>query len=147
MEPIKINIEVEVGLKQTTIDTIRQLFGAQITYTKDSVPEAEAPNDEPKRKAKKAEPAPESEPVMMGADPIGTGAEDVDDLPPDDAPAPKKTPTEDDARQAVKAARSRGVTAKVIKDLMRKSFGIESSVECPAEKRQELIDELNKLAA
>lgn len=148
MEPIKINIEVEVGLKQTTIDTIRQLFGAQITYTKDSVPEAEAPKDEPKRKAKKAETAPESEPVMMGADPIGTGAEDVDDLPPDDAPAPaKKTPTEDDARQAVKAARSRGVTAKAIKDYMKESFNIATSVECPAERRQELIDGLNRLAA
>ena len=78
---------------------------------------------------------------------FGQFVEDDDDLPPSDAPAPKKTPTEDDARQAVKAARSRGVPAKTVKDLMRDSFNIASSVECPAERRQELIDALNQLAA
>jgi hypothetical protein len=72
----------------------------------------------------------------------------MDDLPPDDAPAPQKTlPTEDDARQAVKAARSRGVPAKKIKDYMQQKFNIASSVECPAERRQELIDGLKNLAA
>ena len=147
MDPIKINIEVEVGLKQTTIDTIRQIFGAQIVSTSAPVPEAPAtaPQSEPKRKEKPAPaPAPEPEPVEAPASALAAD----DDLPPDDAPAPaKKTPTEDDARQAVKAARSRGVAAKTIKDFMKETFDIASSVECPAERRQELIDGLNKLAA
>lgn len=148
MEPIKINIEVEVGLKQTTIDTIRQLFGAQIV----AQPAAEAaPKDEPKRKAKKEPeapaPQPKTEAVEAPKEEAPAPAAD-DDLPPDDAPAPaKKTPTEDDARQAVKAARTRGVSAKAIKDFMKEGFDIASSVECPAERRQELIDGLNKLAA
>ena len=142
MEPIKINIEVEVGLKQTTIDTIRQLFGAQIVAQ--PAAEAPTPKDDPKRKAKKTEPAQTPAPVEepAPAEPV------MEDLPPDDAPDPvKPTPTEDDARQAVKAARSRGVSAKVIKDYMKDSFNIATSVECPAERRQELIDGLNRLAA
>lgn len=150
MEPIKINVNVEVGLKQTTLETLAQIFGAKMTTTKlvetETAPHPD-PQPEPKRKTEKPAPQPEA-PAPIGADPAGTGAEDDDDLPPDDAPAPKKaTPTEDDARQAVKAARSRGVPAKAIKDFMKVEFDIASSVECPAERRQELIDGLNKLAA
>lgn len=150
MEPIKINIEVEVGLKQTTIDTIRQLFGAQIVAQ--PAAEAPAPKDEPKRKAKKETeapaPQPKTEAVEAPKEEIPALAAD-DDLPPDDAPAPtqKSTPSEDDARQAVKAARTRGVSAKAIKEFMKEGFDIASSVECPAERRQELIDGLNQLAA
>jgi outer membrane biosynthesis protein TonB len=147
MEPIKINVNVEVGLKQATIEALARIFGTAMIVAQPG--EITAPTTEmqpePKRKAKKAEPAPE--PEAPAPDPEPTPADD-DDLPPDDAPAPKKaTPTEDDARQAVKAARDRGVPAKTIKALMKDSFDIASSVECPAERRQELIDELNKLAA
>lgn len=150
MEPIKINVNIEVGLKQTTLETLVQIFGAKMTTTKlvetEPAPQPE-PQPEPKRKTEKPAPQPEA-PAPIGADPAGTGAEDDDDLPPDDAPAPKKaTPTEDDARQAVKAARSRGVPAKAIKDFMKEEFDIASSVECPAERRQALIEGLNKLAA
>ena len=149
MEPIKINIEVEVGLKQTTIDTIRQLFGAPIVAQ--PAAEAPAPKEEPKRKAKKEPEGPAPQPndkVVEAPKEEGLALAADDDLPPDDAPAPaKKTPTEDDARQAVKAARTRGVSAKAIKDFMKEGFDIASSVECPAERRQELIDGLNNLAA
>lgn len=145
MEPIKINVNIEVGLKQTTIDTLRLFFGPQIRQNApcislDEEPQPEKPTD--------PTPAPEPEkPKTVGADPEGTGAEDDDDLPADDAPAPKKTPTESDARNAVAAAKKRGVTAAAIKSYMKTAFDISSSVECPAERRQELIDGLNKLAA
>lgn len=144
MEPIKINVNVEVGLKQTTLETLAQIFGAKMTTTKlvetETAPHPE-PHPEPKRKAETEE-RPEPQPEAPAP------VEDDDDLPPDDAPAPKKTtPTEDDARQAVKAARSRGVPAKAIKDFMKEEFDIASSVECPAERRQALIEGLNKLAA
>jgi hypothetical protein len=147
MEPIKINVNVEIGLKQTTIDTLRLFFGPQITAgpclcALDEEPQPEKPTD--------PTPTPEPEkPKTVGADPEGTGAEyDDDDLPPGDAPDPvKKTPTESDARNAVAAAKKRGVTAAAIKSYMKTAFDISSSVECPAERRQELIDGLNKLAA
>ena len=62
-------------------------------------------------------------------------------------PAPAPVPTESDARNAVQAARKRGVSAATIKAYMKDSFGIAASVDCPAERRQELIDGLAKLAA
>lgn len=147
MEPIKINVNVEIGLKQTTIDTLRLFFGPQIRHSApcislDEEPQPEKPTD--------PTPTPEPEkPKTVGADPEGTGAEyDDDDLPPGNAPDPvKKTPTESDARNAVAAAKKRGVTAAAIKSYMKTAFDISSSVECPAERRQELIDGLNKLAA
>ena len=105
MEPIKINVNIEVGLKQTTLEALKGIFSPQILPSTIKTEERESqPEAQPEPDAKTEAPAP---------------VEDDDDLPPDDAPAPKKTPTEDDARQAVKAARSRGVSAKTIKDLMK----------------------------
>ena len=155
MDPIKINVNVEVGLKQTTLEALARIFGTAMIVaqpetipapTTETQPDAERPQPEPKRKAKKTEPAPEPEAPAPDPDPAPA---DDDDLPPDDAPAPTQmsTPSEDDARQAVKAARGRGVPAKAIKDYMQETFNIASSVECPAERRQELIEGLNKLAA
>lgn len=145
MEPIKINVNIEVGLKQSTLEVLKGIFGPQIIPSpiKIEEPEPEA-QPEPKKTQK---PAPEPQPQPQGEDPEGTGAEDIGDLPPDDAPAPKPTPTESDARNAVAAAKKRGVTAAAIKSYMKTAFDISSSVECPAERRQELIDGLNKLAA
>lgn len=140
MEPIKINVNVEVGLKQTTIEALALILNPLRGCTCAAGAESET----------KTEPASEAEkPKTKGADPEGTGAEyDDDDLPPGNAPDPvKKTPTESDARNAVAAAKKRGVTAAAIKSYMKTAFDISSSVECPAERRQELIDGLNKLAA
>lgn len=146
MEPIKINIEV--GLKESTIEALKNIFGPRIIAAGpclcalDEEPQPEKPTD--------PTPTPEPEkPKTVGADPEGTGAEyDDDDLPPGDAPDPvKNTPTESDARNAVAAAKKRGVTAAAIKNYMKTVFNISTSVECPAERRQELIDGLNKLAA
>ena len=137
MEPIKIQIEVNLG--EATLDILKTFAPAL------GASEVKKPAPAPEKKAKPAAapaPAPVAEPAP--AEPV------MEDLPPDDAPDPtpaKPTPTEDDARQAVKAARSRGVTAKAIKDYMKESFNIATSVECPAERRQELIDGLNGLAA
>lgn len=148
MDPIKINVNVEVGLKQTTLEALAAIFnplrGCTTCAAETKSEPLPEPQPETKRKAKKTEHAPE--PEAPAPDPEPAPADD--DLPPDDAPAPaKKTPTEDDARQAVKAARTRGVPAKAIKDYMQETFNIASSVECPAERRQELIEGLNKLAA
>ena len=151
MEPIKINVNVEVGLKQTTIEALALILNPLRGCTCASGTESETKTEpEPAPKTPVPDPASEPEkPKTKGADPEGTGAEyDDDDLPPGNAPDPvKKTPTESDARNAVAAAKKRGVTAAAIKSYMKTAFDISSSVECPAERRQELIDGLNKLAA
>ena len=153
MEPIKINVNIEVGLKQTTLDALSQIFGTRVQTPaitaeapkaapkEDADPQPEKP--QPKKPQPKKAPAPEPEPKP--ADPVEY---DDDDLPPGNAPDPvKPMPTESDARNAVAAAKKRGVTAAAIKSYMKTEFNISSSVECPAERRQELIDGLNKLAA
>lgn len=147
MEPIKINVNVEIGLKQATIDILRRFFGPQILPSASCIGKDEEPDPE---KPTEQNPTPEKPKTTVGADPEGTGAEDDDDLPPGNetpAPAPKPVPTEADARQAVKAAKDRGVNAKAIRSYMQETFGIASSVDCPEERRQELIDGLNALAA
>jgi len=140
MEPLKISIEV--SLSSETLDVLKALIGPDEQPGFD-IPEKktkEGPEQQPEKKATKP----------VGASPVGTGAEDDDDLPADDAPSPRKAapaPTEADARAAVKAAKDRGVTPKAIRSFMQDSFGITSSVDCPEDRRQELIDGLNRLAA
>jgi DNA replication initiation complex subunit (GINS family) len=145
MEPLKINIEV--SLSEATLEVLKDIFGPQIRPAGHQIDLDMLVSDTKPKKTKKQAPQPAPEPQPQGEDPEGTGAEDIGDLPPDDAPAPKPTPTESDARNAVQAARKRGVPAAKVKEYMKDSFGISSSVECPAERRQELIDGLNKLAA
>lgn len=145
MENFKLNIEV--GFNAETLQVLSRLADALKGNTTAAVAA-------PSQPAAPARPTPTPEPekkVVMGANPVGTGAEDDDDLPPNDAPdpAPKtaKNPTEADARAAVKDARDRGVSPKAIKDYMKTTFGIAASVECPEERRAELIEGLKKLAA
>ena len=148
MEPIKINVNVEVGLKQTTLEALALILNPLrgCTCAGDIEPETQA-EAEPAAKPVPPAPRPMRKPTPEPEPTAAAPVDDDDDLPPADAPSPKKTPSEDDARQAVKAARSRGVAAKTVKDYMKNTFNIASSVECPAERRQELIDGLNKLVA
>lgn len=151
MEPIKINIEVNLG--EATLAALDRLLtaGHSAPAEAPAAPQATVPAPAPK-KTKKAAETPQPEPAPAPAPEPAVDEDVVEDLPPDDAPdpQPKKAapaPTEADARQAVKSARDRGVSAKVIREYMLTSFGIASSVECPEDRRQELIDGLAKLAA
>ena len=154
METIKINIEVNLG--EATLAVLDRLLTAaqNAPVAAQATPVVETPAPAPKKAKKAAEtpqPEPAPAPAPAPAPEPAVDDEPVEDLPPDDAPdpAPKKAaaPTEADARQAVKSARDRGVSAKVIREYMQTSFGIASSVECPEDRRQELIDGLAKLAA
>lgn len=142
MEPLKINIEV--SLSEATIAALKGIFGAQIIAAPAKVEEA-AP--EPKKAAKKAEPAPAPQPEPAPAPTV-----DDDDLPPSNAELAEKAaaaavPTEAEMRAAIQATRKRGVAAKTIRQYIHDTFGVETSVECPESRRQELIDGLANLAA
>lgn len=133
-------IEIEVNLGKDTLEALATLASAFAAPS--------APSDKPQVMETKAEapqpkeaPAPQPDPAPL---------QDDDDLPPGNPtpePTPVPTPSESDARNAVQAARKRGVSAAAIKAYMKEAFGIATSVECPAERRQELIDGLAKLAA
>jgi hypothetical protein len=142
MEPLKINIEV--SLSEATIAALKGIFGAQIIAAPAKV---EEPAPEPKKAAKKAEPAPAPQPEPAPAPTV-----DDDDLPPSNAELAEKAaaaavPTEAEMRAAIQATRKRGVAAKTIRQYIHDTFGVETSVECPENRRQELIDGLAKLAA
>lgn len=144
MEPLKINIEV--SLSEATIAALKGIFGAQIIAAPAKV---EEPAPEPKKAAKKAEPAPAPQPAPA---PAPAPTVDDDDLPPSNAELAEKAaaaavPTEAEMRAAIQATRKRGVAAKTIRQYIHDTFGVETSVECPESRRQELIDGLANLAA
>lgn len=165
MEPICININVEVALSQPTLEVLgkllaprpEQLIGFDVQpVQQDPQPEPEQPKK--RNGAKKAEaeaepapaPAPEPEPEPAPAPaPVEAPASqaDDDDLPPDDAPAPVKTPTMEEVRKTIREVREQNVTAGDIQKMLKDKFGVATSAECPAEKRTELIKELKKLVA
>lgn len=135
-------IEVEVNLGQATLEALAALASAlsapSASVSKPQTVETKADTPAPQPKTA---PAPQPDPAPL---------KDDEDLPAGnepEAPAPKPAPTESDARNAVQAARKRGVSAAAIKAYMKEAFNIATSVECPAERRQELIDGLAKLAA
>lgn len=81
-------------------------------------------------------------------EPIDISDPEPDQDMPDFAPKPQPQPepkeiTDADLRQAVKAAKDR-VGAKPIREVFS-AMGITSSVECPQERRSELVAKLNEL--
>lgn len=145
MEPLKLNVTVEIGLKQATIDALALILNPLRGYSCETgadpipvAPEPEKPQTEPVKEKAAAKPAPTPAPAK----------DDDDDLPPADAPDPVKTthvPTEADMRKTIREARQSGVTAVQVQEYIRNTFGVATSAECPAERRQELIEGINQL--
>lgn len=108
MEPITINVKVELGPKTTEL--LQNILKGTA-----HAPEAKAP-----------EAAPASEPDM-----------------PDLSPEPAKEITDADLRAVVKEAKDRA-GVKAVRDCFAK-FNISSSMECPADRRTELVAALENL--
>lgn len=157
MEPIKINVSVEVALSQPTLEALGKIFAPKQEQIPDLDvhPVRQEETEQLKRKkTKKAEPepaptpttAPEPEPA-----PAESSAVDEDDLPPDDAPDPVGTeaaiPTMEEVRKTIREVRGQNVTAGDIQKMLKDKFGVATSAECPETKRAELINELKKLVA
>lgn len=115
MDPIQININVELGPK--TVQLIDALLGGQRPC------------------AGCHEPAPIDARAVLEPD--------MPDFTGEGAAPEAKEITDADLRQAVKAAKD-AVGAKPIREVFA-SFGISSSVECPQERRSDLVAALNKL--
>lgn len=136
-------IEIEVNFGQDTIDALREIFGPRVQapeITTEKLMEQTQPIMETKSEAPTPEPEPAPAPVA-----------DDDDLPLSDAEKAaqeaKAAPSEADMRAAIQATRKRGVPVKTIREYIKSTFGVETSVECPENRRQELIDGLANLAA
>ena len=139
-------IEIEVNLGKDTLEALNRLGSALVTSAAITTIK---PQPKPETKAEqKAAPAQQPTPEPK---PAPAPVADDDDLPLSNAEKAaqetKAAPSESDMRAAIQATRKRGVPAKTIREYIKSTFGVETSVECPENRRQELIDGLAKLAA
>lgn len=119
-----VNVNVTVSLEEATIQSIGRIFTACVGGARPTPPPTPAPVQ-----TRAAAPAPAPTPAPAPAPAPAPKAETIDNMT---------------LNQAVKAAQARGVEADAIRAVFNK-YGIKSSRECPSERRQALLDELNGL--
>lgn len=132
MDPIKINITV-------TLDASDKLLGAIQSLTGGSANAPTAPATKPAPAKPETKPEPRK-------------PETKEDAPaPAPAPAPQPEPekpaeiTDEALRALIKEVRT-ATSPAAVRGLFNE-FGIKTSIECPQERRAELVDRLKKLAA
>lgn len=147
MEPIKIEITVDLGTKAlSAIEGLAAALSANVatapaapatTRRRKTVETKETPAPvEAAQEAPAEQPAaPAAEAPAEAATPAAPAVPDTEDLPI----------TDDELRQIVKEARDR-TSFPAVRGLFNE-FGIKASIECPMERRAELVDRLNKLVA
>ena len=135
MDPIQINITI--GLNEKTLDVLQAFAG-----TRAEAPAAPATKPEPKRPETKPEPRkPE---VKEDPAPAPQPAEEPKPEQPE-APESKEI-SDSELRVFIKGIRDQVGSNKAIWDVFA-DFGIKTSIECPMERRAELMERLNKLVA
>lgn len=132
MDPIKINITVTLDASDKLLGAIQSLTGGR----------AQAP----------ATPATKPAPAKPETKPEPRKPETKEDAPapaPDPAPQPEPEKpaeiTDEALRALIKEVRT-ATSPAAVRGLFNE-FGIKTSIECPQERRAELVDRLKKLAA
>lgn len=126
MEPIKININVTLDASDKLLQAVQALTGAKAPKAPEQKPgQPVETKPAPKPETKEA-PAPEA---------------------PAEAPAPAETTeiSDEELRAIIKETRTASSPAAV--RALFNEFGIKTSIECPMERRAELVAKLKKLAA
>jgi len=150
MDPIQININVSLDLTDKTVSLIQGLLGQRAEAPAPQRKPATKPETkpEPRKPETKEQPEPEK-PAANGKAP-----DPSDDLPfpAPEAPAEAKEEdlpiTDEELRQVVFTARkAKNENPQIIKNEIFPLFGIKTSIECPTERRAELVAMLNKLIA
>ena len=129
MDPIKINITV-------TLDASDKLLGAIQSLTGGSANAPTAPETKPA--PRQVETKPEPRKVETKEDPAPAPVQE---------PEPEKPAeiTDEALRALIKEVRT-ATSPAAVRGLFNE-FGIKTSIECPQERRAELVDRLKKLAA
>lgn len=131
MDPISINVNVAVRLDESTIRALGVLLNLCPS-------DRQALEEKPKEEAPALAPEPEAIKVKQNdQSPIADGP----------APAPEKAEeiSDEQLRQVIKSVRDKSTPAAV-REIFAE-FGIKTSIECPQERRPELVARLNKLAS
>lgn len=135
MDPIHINITVTLDASDKLAGLVQALVAGK--------PEAPATKPAPKPVETKPEPRkPEVKEDPAPAKP----AEDPKPEQPEEAPEKAKEITDSELRVFIKGIRDQVGSNKAIWNVFA-DFGIKTSIECPMERRAELMERLNKLVA
>ena len=128
MEPIKININVTLDASENLLQAVQALTGqrAQAPAAPEHKPAPQVETKPAPKPETKEAPAPEA---------------------PAEAPAPEETTeiSDEELRAIIKETRTASSPAAV--RALFNEFGIKTSIECPMERRAELVAKLKKLAA
>lgn len=128
MEPIKININVTLDASDKLLQAVQALTGqrAQAPAAPEHKPAPQVETKPAPKPETKEAPAPEA---------------------PAEAPAPAETAeiSDEELRAIIKETRTASSPAAV--RALFNEFGIKTSIECPMERRAELVAKLKKLAA
>lgn len=137
MEPIKININVTLDASDKLLQAVQALTGAKAP---------KAPEQKPGQPVE-MKPAPKPETKEAPAPRPATPAEPVakDPEPVADMPAEIAEISDEELRAIIKETRTASSPAAV--RALFNEFGIKTSIECPMERRAELVAKLKKLAA
>lgn len=128
MEPIRININVTLDASENLLQAVQALIGQR----------AQAPAAPEHKPAEQVETKPAPKPETKEAPAPEAPAE---------APAPAETAeiSDEELRAIIKETRTASSPAAV--RALFNEFGIKTSIECPMERRAELVARLKKLAA
>ena len=145
MDPIQVNINVTLDLSEKTAELLQALMG------KAQAP-APAPAPETKPNRRKVETKPAPAPETKEAPEQKPESEPEKPESAEAAPAPaqeeKKVYEDEELREIVHAVRSaKPGNPQIIRNEIFPEFGIKTSIECPMERRAELVARLKELAA
>lgn len=130
MEPIKININVTLDASDNLLQAVQALTGQR----------AQAPAAPEHKPTPQVETKPAPKPETKEAPAPAPEA-------PTESPAPAETTeiSDEELRAIIKETRTASSPAAV--RALFNEFGIKTSIECPMERRAELVAKLKKLAA
>lgn len=132
MDPISINIKVTLDASDNLLGALQALTGsrAQAPAAPETKPAPAKPETKPEPRKPETKEAP--------------AAPEVEDMPEEIANPPKEI-TDEALRALIKEVRT-ATSPAAVRGLFNE-FGIKTSIECPMERRPELVARLKKLAA
>ena len=141
MDPIQVNINVTLDLSEKTTALLQALMG------KAQAP-APAPETKPNRRKVETKPAPAPETKEAPEQKPEPEEPESAEAAPAPAQEEKKVYEDEELREIVHAVRSaKPGNPQIIRNEIFPEFGIKTSIECPMERRAELVARLKELAA
>ena len=144
MDPIQVNINISLELGDKTVSVLQQLLAAA------PKPAQRKPAAKPETKPAPAPETKEAPAPGQEAPTEGPEQEQAPEAAEEAAPeAPATTEISDEELREIvyNVRKAKPGNPQQIKNVIFPEFGIKTSIECPMERRAELVARLNELAA